>query len=158
MPWREAVFSELEYSFHEARRTLGCKPGTCRGLMVRTDDWKYVDWQGYAPQPWNLREEPAEFVDLGEEPGLEAVHGQMRARLLAWLAALKIRTTMGDAEVEARTNPRFSGGCSGNEQSVQAGTGAVQSRRRDRGVVARRASRRRLARTRVHLPRAIAIA
>jgi hypothetical protein len=55
-PWRDAVFSEADYAYRQARWTLGRAPDECRGTMVRTERWKYVDWQGFGPQLFDLRE------------------------------------------------------------------------------------------------------
>src|SRR5258707_3475801 len=38
--WRDAVFSELDYSFRQARLILKRGPRDCRAIMVRTDRWK----------------------------------------------------------------------------------------------------------------------
>lgn len=102
--WREAVFSELDYSYRQARLTLGRGPGECRAWMVRTDTWKYVHWEGYAPQLFDLQSDPEEFFDLGQEPGYESIRDGMRARLLDWLSHLKHRTTVSEADVERGTN------------------------------------------------------
>ncbi len=63
--WRDCVFSELDYGYREARRILGRKPDECRAWMVRTDRWKYVFWQGFRPQLFDLDADPDEYCDLG---------------------------------------------------------------------------------------------
>lgn len=102
VPWRDAVFSEADYAFRAARWTLGRAPGACRGTMVRTARWKYVDWEGFRPQLFDLKNDPDELVDLGADPP-PAVEREMRERLLRWSLARRNRTTTGDAEVEQRT-------------------------------------------------------
>jgi arylsulfatase A-like enzyme len=102
-PWRDAVFSELDYSFREARRLLGRHPRDCRAFMVRTARWKYVAWQGYPPQLFDLANDPQEMADLGRDPGYARLRSEMQDRLFAWLAARKTRVTVDDAYVEART-------------------------------------------------------
>ncbi len=102
--WRDAVFSELDYAFREARRTLGRDPGQCKAWMVRTADWKYVHWQGFRPQLFDLQADPGEFQDLGADPAHEQTRLEMRQRLLDWFGSLKRRTTLTYAEVEQATN------------------------------------------------------
>jgi len=102
--WRDMAVSEVDYAFNEARRILGRRPGECRGWMVRTDRWKYVHWQGFRPQLFNLEDDPDEFIDLGEDARHESVRREMRERLLQWMSERKQRTTLSDVEVEARTN------------------------------------------------------
>jgi arylsulfatase A-like enzyme len=101
--WRDAVFSELDYGYREARRILGRAPDACRAWMVRTDRWKYVHWQDFPPQFFDLAADPDEFDDLGDDTAHEAVRGEMRERLLAWFMRLKRRVTVTDDEVETGT-------------------------------------------------------
>jgi arylsulfatase A-like enzyme len=101
--WRDSVFSELDYGYREARRILGRKPDECRAWMVRTDRWKYVHWQGFAPQLFDLDADPDEYCDLGRDSGVEGVRCDMHERLLAWFMRLKRRVTVTDGEVDAAT-------------------------------------------------------
>jgi len=101
--WRDAVFSELDYGYREARRVLGRAPDACRAWMVRTERWKYVHWQDFRPQLFDLAADPDEFDDLGDDPGNEDVRREMRERLLEWLMSLKRRVTVTDAQVDAGT-------------------------------------------------------
>jgi arylsulfatase A-like enzyme len=71
--------------------------------MVRTDRWKYVHWQDFRPQLFDLAADPDEFDDLGYDTAHEAVRREMRQRLLGWLMRLKRRVTVTDDEVEAGT-------------------------------------------------------
>ncbi|HYP70299.1 MAG TPA: sulfatase-like hydrolase/transferase [Variovorax sp.] len=102
VPWRDAVFSEADYAYRAARWTLGRAPGECRGTMVRTKKWKYVDWDGYRPQLFDLENDPDELTDLGADPPPE-VEREMRERLLQWSLRRKNRITTTDGDVEQRT-------------------------------------------------------
>jgi arylsulfatase A-like enzyme len=101
--WRDAVFSELDYSFREARRILKRGPRDCRAMMVRTDRWKYVWWQDFRPMLFDLVNDPKELRDLGADSAHADIRREMEERLAAWLKARKTRITVDDAYVEART-------------------------------------------------------
>jgi len=101
--WRDAAVSELDYGFRAARRVLGRSAGECRAFMVRTSEWKYIHWEGFRPQLFDLAGDPLELVDLGADPRFETIRAQMRARLFDWLAGLRRRTTIHDADIERRT-------------------------------------------------------
>jgi len=102
--WRDAVFSELDYSYREARLLLGRRPDECRAWMVRTAQWKYIHWQGDAPQLFDLSNDPDEFFDLGTDPAFENVRETMRARLLEWFCRQHRRTTVSNEDVERGTH------------------------------------------------------
>ena len=71
--------------------------------MVRSDRWKYVHWQDFRPQLFDLAADPDEFVDLGADAGHETVRETMRGHLMTWFMRLKRRTTVTDTGVEQAT-------------------------------------------------------
>jgi hypothetical protein len=48
--------------------------------------------------------------DLGAAPGLDPIRAELRQRLFDWLAGLQRRTTVSDAQIEARTDAHRSHG------------------------------------------------
>jgi arylsulfatase A-like enzyme len=103
-PWRDAAYSELDYAFRPARLTLGLAPHQARAFMVRTSDWKYIHYEHFRPQLFDLNADPHEYRDLGES----AAHADIRARLhetlFTWLRTRRTRTTLSDAAVARRTD------------------------------------------------------
>lgn len=97
--WRDAVFSEIDYSFYQARETLNLGPSEARGYMLRTDRWKYVYFKGFPPQLFDLHNDPEEYQDLGRDPGFARVCSQLKQALMERLLDRKNRTTMSDAQV-----------------------------------------------------------
>ena len=73
-------------------------------MMVRTEAWKFVHWEGFRPQLFDVERDPRELRDLGADPAHDVVRAQMRERLFDWLASLKRRTTVTEERVEARTD------------------------------------------------------
>lgn len=101
--WRDACFSEFDYAFREARQMLKLPPDRARGYMVRTERWKYIAYEGFRPQLFDLAADPDEFEDLGESPDHEPVRSEMAARLFEWLRRRAVRTTISHEDVERRT-------------------------------------------------------
>ncbi|NQV60911.1 MAG: sulfatase-like hydrolase/transferase [Alphaproteobacteria bacterium] len=101
--WRDAAFSETDYTFHPARQSLGLGPEGARAYMVCTADWKYIFYEGFRPQLFHLAADPAEQNDLGADPA----HGEQRAllheKLFHWLRNRRMRTTLTHGMVEQRT-------------------------------------------------------
>lgn len=101
--WRDAVFCESEYALKPARLHLGLEPAEARAFMVRTDRWKYILYEGYAPQLFDLENDPDEFRDLGEDPGHADVRSELRERLFAWLRGRRTRIAMSEEDERERT-------------------------------------------------------
>jgi len=102
--WRDDVLCELDYGFRRARLALGRAPSQCRGFMLRTAEWKYVHWEGFRPQLFDVERDPAELADLGADPSFDTIRHAMRERLMDKLATLRHRVTLDDAEIAARTD------------------------------------------------------
>lgn len=109
-PERDAVFSELDYSSYGARRTLGIQPGQARAVMVRTQEWKLVHYDGFPAQLFDLRNDPREFEDRGTDPGTARIRDELHGLLLNWSLGRKNRITMSDADVLARGDRAEAGG------------------------------------------------
>lgn len=103
-PWRDTVYSELDYSYKAARRRLGLAVDECQAWSLRDSDWRYVYWLNQPEQLYDLRSDPEQFVDLGRSAATEDVRRAFRERLLSWLARRKRRTTVTHAEVERATD------------------------------------------------------
>lgn len=101
--WRDATYSELDYSYREARLLLGKGVHDCRGFSLRTARWRYVYWLGEREQLWDLQADPDQFHDLGAETSTETVRAELRTRLLDFLARRRHRTTVTDEQVARST-------------------------------------------------------
>jgi len=100
--WRDAVFSELDYGFRHARRTLGLQAAAARAFMVRTAGWKYIHYQGFRPQLFDLAADPGELEDLGDAETHAGIRAELHARLFDWLSTRRMRVTMSDETVDRR--------------------------------------------------------
>ena len=99
--WRNAVFSEYDYS------TQGFRPLTSRGaddariVMAMTERWKYIAPLGYRPLLFDLENDPHEFTDLGADPDHEAVRREMSDHLWTWALRNHQRTTVSRTSIDA---------------------------------------------------------
>jgi arylsulfatase A-like enzyme len=101
--WRDAAFCDGDFALRHARRQLDLPPDRARGYMVRTARWKYVLFENFPPQLFDLEADPQERRDLGRAPGFDAVRAEMEGRLFAWFRSLKTRVTIAHDEIERRT-------------------------------------------------------
>ena len=72
--------------------------------MIRTERWKFVHFENFRPQLFDLAEDPDELVDLGAGDGPAAIRAELVERIFTWLRARRTRTTISDDEVVRRTN------------------------------------------------------
>jgi arylsulfatase A-like enzyme len=72
--------------------------------MIRTARWKYVLFEKFRPQLFDLEADPKEQVDLGAAPQYEGVRRELHDGLFAWLRARKNRKNVTDAEVDRLTD------------------------------------------------------
>jgi arylsulfatase A-like enzyme len=104
LPWRHAVFSELDYSYRQARVLLGKEIQQCRAYSMRTERWRYVYWLDEPEQLFDLQADPKELNDLGRDENHLTLREELRTQLFDWLARRKHRVTMTDEAVERATN------------------------------------------------------
>ena len=100
---RDAVFAEIDYAFKPARIYAELEPSDARGFMVRTERWKYMLWEGYPSQLFDLEADPDEFNDLGGSPDHSEICAELHERLFHWLRSRATRITMSDQTVRNRT-------------------------------------------------------
>jgi arylsulfatase A-like enzyme len=92
--WREAVFCDSDFALRHARKTLGLAEDQARGFMVRTVSWKYVFFERFPPQLFDLVADPHELQDLGQSAEHETIRVEMQGRMFDWLRRRKTRTTV----------------------------------------------------------------
>jgi len=102
--WRDAVFAENNYAFRDfVRAVTGNAVDACHMTMLRDHDWKYVHFQGLAPQLFDLRADPDEFIDLGTSPAHGAIRQACQSRLFDWLRARRNHPTVSYPSMQAWT-------------------------------------------------------
>ncbi len=101
--WRDAVFCDSDFALRHARRMLGLPPDRARGYMVRTARWKYVFFEDFPPQLFDLEADPKEQNDLGRAGRHDDVLAAMERRLFAWFRARKTRVTVTLDHIERMT-------------------------------------------------------
>lgn len=102
-PWRDFVFSELDYSFRQARLILRKDVHQCRAFSLRDARWRYVYWLDEPEQLFDLQADPHEFTDLGRDASTAALRAELRGKLMDFLARRRHRTTLTDAQIAAGT-------------------------------------------------------
>jgi len=102
--WRDAVFSEVDYAWRGARLSLGLAPDKTRGYMIRDHDWKYVSFDGFDPQLFNLKDDPSERHDLGRDKAFNKICASYENKINQWIRKRKKRSTISHTEIEAKTD------------------------------------------------------
>jgi arylsulfatase A-like enzyme len=78
---------------------------------VRSRDWKYVDFgSAFAPQLFDLREDPDELTDLGADPAHKRTREEHLGLMLQWMRRRRNRIAIDDAAISKRGGPGQAGG------------------------------------------------
>ena len=94
--WKDSVFSEIDYSFNEARKLLKLGASDARAYMIRNEKWKYIYYKGFPPQLFDLKNDPDEFNDLGQSKDHLKIIEEMKELLLQRITARKNRVAAND--------------------------------------------------------------
>ena len=62
--------------------------------MIRNHRWKFIHYDGFRAQLFDLENDPHELIDLGEDPACEPVRRAMRRRSVLWQRQRKHRVGM----------------------------------------------------------------
>jgi len=102
--WRDAAVSELDYSFRRAGLDLQVPADKARAWMMRSKRWKYVRYEGFRPQLFDLENDPRELVDRGADPSLASVRAEYDERLFEWARNRRTRITMSNEDIAKRAD------------------------------------------------------
>ena len=94
--WKNFVFSEIDYSFNEARKILNIGASDARAYMIRNNKWKYIYYKGFPPQLFDLINDPDEFNDLGQSSKYSKIITEMKDILLDRITNRKNRVAATD--------------------------------------------------------------
>ncbi|NKX40269.1 sulfatase-like hydrolase/transferase [Rhodobacteraceae bacterium R_SAG2] len=101
VPKRQHVICEYDYSFQDARVTLGTKSREAWLRMIFDGRWKYIIAEGYRPMLFDLETDPDEFHDLGAQPGHEETIARLHEALFRWARQPRQRVTVPDGAIES---------------------------------------------------------
>lgn len=102
--WREYAVSEINYADRGARYLLGTTTDGSYATMIRDQRWKYIHYQGFGHQLFDLELDPDELVDLGSDTKSAVIAKRMRDALFDWQCSLKRRVGM-DFDVAQSLGP-----------------------------------------------------
>ena len=92
--WRQYAISESDYSHRGIHNLLNIAPYDCRAVMIRSERWKYIHYNLFQPQLFDLDNDPTELNDLGDDPAYQKIREQMQLMLIDWRRRLKPRVGM----------------------------------------------------------------
>ena len=64
--------------------------------MIRNSRWKYIYYKGFSPQLFDLKKDPSEFNDLGQNDDYSKVREEMKEILLQRIINRKNRVAATD--------------------------------------------------------------
>jgi arylsulfatase A-like enzyme len=99
--WRKFAISEYDYSMDLARINLSVPIPEARLYMVTDGRWKYIHADGFRPMLYDLREDPNELKDLGDDPHFQSVKAESYEALAKWSRTTRTQITVSDQAIKA---------------------------------------------------------
>ena len=93
---RDYIVSEYDYSCQVFRPETGRMPLDCRSYMVADKNWKYIYAPGYPPVLFDLKKDPCELNDLGQNAEYKKICEQMFKKLATWSLQYRQRETWSE--------------------------------------------------------------
>ncbi|MBF0287074.1 MAG: alkaline phosphatase family protein [SAR324 cluster bacterium] len=97
--WREFVLSEADYSFYQVRKKLNISPHQARAYMVRSKEWKYIFYENYPPQLFDLKNDCYEHNDLGQDSAYASVREMMSQQLFIFFRNRQSAVTISEEDI-----------------------------------------------------------
>ncbi len=109
--WRDFAVSEYNYSTTPMAAKLELAPRDARLFMICDKNWKLIHAEGgFRPMLFDLKNDPDELKDLGDDSGYSSVIDTMYNHLAQWSRRQSQRTTISDEKIlQARSKRRRTG-------------------------------------------------
>ncbi|MFT4728312.1 MAG: arylsulfatase A-like enzyme [Granulosicoccus sp.] len=98
--WRGYCISEYDYATRDARIALEIDQNDARLVMVFDGRWKYIHVENMRPILFDLQSDPAEVIDLGNDPVYEEQLSRLKAMHFEWCRQHHNRTTLSADVIE----------------------------------------------------------
>lgn len=98
----EFIVSELDYGQRPAGIELEKDPKDSRAYMVLSKRWKYIYFEGYSPQLFDLTNDPNELNDFGTSADHTNILAEHQQLLFDWSRQRRMRITMSEGEMKQR--------------------------------------------------------
>lgn len=102
--WRDHCISEYDYSTRDARRDIGVDQNDARLVMIFDGRWKYIHVEKMRPMLFDLRSDPEELHDLGEDPEHQAQLDRLAGLHFEWARQHHSRITRSAETIEKMTD------------------------------------------------------
>lgn len=104
---RQYVISEYDYSMRKARSILGQDIKDCRMIMIFDGRYKLIHVEGYRPILFDLKVDPDEFNDLGENTECQSIRDILLDKIFTWSRAHHNRVTTSDDYIQNAAGKEF---------------------------------------------------
>ncbi len=95
-PWRDYVVTECDFHTPELVEEYNLPDHECCGYMIFDGHYKYVLFDHFRPQLFDLKNDPTEIKDLGESEEHSEIRQTLHEKLFTWLRRRKTRTTVNN--------------------------------------------------------------
>lgn len=104
--WRDYCVSEYDYATRDARRDIGVDQTDARLAMIFDGRWKYIHVETMRPMLFDLKNDPKELMDLGEDPAFQDHIDRLRDLHFEWSRKHHTRITRTPEIIELMTDDK----------------------------------------------------
>ncbi len=105
--WRDYAVSEIDFHSTYFSDELNIPATECRAYMLFDKRYKYIFYEHFRPQLFDLQEDPHELNDLGESEHHKPIRADLHEKLFTWLRRRKTRVTVDNNWMRAKKGSDF---------------------------------------------------
>ncbi len=105
--WRDSAIAEIDFHTPELAKQYNLPDTECRAYMIFNGRYKYILFDHFRPQLFDLENDSTEINDLGESPNHAEIRAELHEKLFTWLRRRKTRTTVDNEWFYTKKGPKF---------------------------------------------------
>ena len=105
--WRECAVAEIDFHTPELAKQYNLPDTECRAYMIFDGRYKYILFDHFRPQLFDLTNDPTEINDLGNSPQHVDIRQTLHEKLFTWLRRRKTRITVDNEWLYTKKGPAF---------------------------------------------------
>ena len=105
--WRDCAVAEIDFHTPKLAKQYNLPDTECRAFMIFDGRYKYILFDHFRAQLFDLENDPTEVTDLGESAQHSEIRSKLHEKLFTWLRRRKTRTTVDNEWYYSKKGAEF---------------------------------------------------